>query len=393
MLIQSDMPSLLRKVLLSLVCVAILTAYARSHYYRDPGSVFFQKSLAFEQKYSHYRKTEIARYFDSFGSPDTQDPPKAGPKPNICVGLNSVKRDHAQYLEVRFPLFHMRDDEAEFYQTTVASLLHGLTTQEREDLYIAVLVAESDPEEHPIWHEDWVRTAVDDIYTYNITVGDRKYLELLQHTGAFEEKGVYDYIYGLRRCYQTGAPYVGMFEDDVMLADGWLVRTLSGLSRISDSTDTASPWLFTRLFNQERSTGWANRHIGGNNEAWIVIGIALGVSVPAYIARRKWQLARTHLSIETLGVLVMVLNPALVVLFFQCGKASMLPPSPGIRDEPFGCCSQALVFPRNNVPLMIDFLQQKRLGQVDILLDELAAETGLTRYALYPVQAQHIGNP
>lgn len=152
----------------------------------------------------------------------------------------------------------MSFNEAELYETTVASLLHGPTTQEREDLYVALLVAESDPEEHPIWHEDWVQTAVDDVYTSNITVSDRKYLELLQHTGALEEEGVYDYTYGLRRCYQTGARYVGMFEDDIMLPDGWLVRTYSGLSRISESTDTENSWLFTRLFNQERSTGWAN---------------------------------------------------------------------------------------------------------------------------------------
>lgn len=40
----------------------------------------------------------------------------------------------------------MSFNEAELYKTTVASLLHGPTTQEREDLYVALLVAESDPD-------------------------------------------------------------------------------------------------------------------------------------------------------------------------------------------------------------------------------------------------------
>jgi hypothetical protein len=69
----------------------------------------------------------------------------------------------------------------------------------------------------------------------------------------------------------------------------------------------------------------------------------------------------------------------------------MLPPSPGVFNEPFGCCSQAMIFPRQQVPVLIDFLRRKQKGQVDLLLNELAIERGLARYALYPVQAQHIG--
>ena len=255
------------------------------------------------------------------------------------------------------------------------------------------MIAETHPDVHPSWHQDWIREAVDDFYTYNTSDMEKDRLRVLEETGAYAEKGVYDYMHALRRCYDTGARYIGMFEDDILLADGWMVRTLQSLSQIPtvDDDDGERPWLFMRLFNQERSTGWASRRVGDNNEAWIILGIALGVAMPAFLARRRWCFARAYIDVETVCVVVLILNPALVVLFFQSVKASLLPPRPGVFDEPFGCCSQAMVFPRTQVPLLLDFLGEQRKGQIDLMLDQLAQEAGLTRYAAYPVQAQHIG--
>lgn len=202
---------------------------------------------------------------------------------------------------------------------------------------------------------------------------------------------MHDYIYALQRCYKTGTPFVGMFEDDILLAQGWLVRTLLGLRQITSQGNEPSSWLFLRLFNQERSIGWASRHVGGNHEFWIIIGIAFCISAPAYLVNRRWRRARKFFDPITILMLVAIINPALVILFFQCGKASVLPPSPGVFKEPFGCCSQAMVFPREQVPVLIEFLQQKQKGQVDLLLNDLAQQKDLAQFALYPVQAQHIG--
>jgi GR25 family glycosyltransferase involved in LPS biosynthesis len=254
-----------------------------------------------------------------------------------------------------------------------------------------VLIAEIDPNMHPSWHRDWIHQAVDEMYTYDANDTEKSRLQVLKEAGAYAEKGVYDYMHALRQCYDTGAPYIGMFEDDILLADGWLVRTLQSLSQIPAVDDEDHPWLFMRLFNQERSTGWASRRIGDNNEAWIILGIALGIAVSALLARRRWHFARIYIDLETVAVVVLLLNPAIVILFFQSGKASLLPPRPGVFDEPFGCCSQAMVLPRTQVPLLFDFLGEQRKGQIDLMLDQLAQETGLTRYASYPVQAQHIG--
>lgn len=198
-----------------------------------------------------------------------------------------------------------------------------------------------------------------------------------------------------------------MFEDDILLADGWLVRTLQGL-RVLESKTAGNPnsWLFMRLFNQERSTGWASHQIGGNNEFWIIPGVGLGIMTIAAVAgavtrrlrQRQWQRTKKKakalqpdISPSTLFVLVCVLNPALVLLFFQCGKASVLPPAPGVFEESFGCCSQAMVFPRAQAPLVMEYLRERGQGQIDLMLDRLAEETALERFALYPVLVQHIG--
>ncbi|VUC20984.1 unnamed protein product [Clonostachys rosea] len=276
-------------------------------------------------------------------------------------------------------------------QITIGSLLHGLTDQERAELYISVLIAQTDPTHHPNWNERWLREAVDSFFTYDVNATQLAYLRRLEETEHYTEKGVFDYLYALRQCYDTGASYVGMFEDDVILAHGWLIRTLQGLHEIPDSTQEHPAWLFMRLFNQERSIGWASRAIGGNNEYWIILGAGLGTSAVVLFTRQRWRFSRRYLDLGTLFVVVLILVPGLVVLFFQSGKASLLPHSPGVFNEPFGCCSQAMIFPRAQVPLLARSLQERKEGQIDLMLDDIASSNKLERYALYPVQAQHIG--
>lgn len=42
-----------------------------------------------------------------------------------------------------------------------------------------------------------------------------------------------DYIYVLKECLaQTDAPYIAVFEDDIIFADGWLMKTLDSLAEL-----------------------------------------------------------------------------------------------------------------------------------------------------------------
>ncbi|KIL89040.1 hypothetical protein FAVG1_07434 [Fusarium avenaceum] len=350
-------------------CIAFLLClswYGKTHFYRDPGSVFFDKTRAYETHYSNNRKVEAQQVIDSY----IKENPATDQNKSLCIGLSSVTRQ-MQYLPM-----------------TVGSLLHGLTKQERDDLHISVLIAEPDPTRHPNWNETWLRQAVDDVFTYDLDDKTMAHLRQLQKSQSYLEKGVFDYTYALQRCYDTGALYIGMFEDDIILADGWFIRTLRGLAGIPGSTQD---WLFMRLFNQERSTGWGSREIGGNHEHWIILGVGMGISAFVLSIHKRWRASRRYLDLETLFVVVFILVPGLVILLYQSGKASLFPPSPGVFNEPFGCCSQAMIFPRVQVPPLITYLRGKKKGQVDLMLNDVATENGLDRYALYPVQAQHIG--
>jgi hypothetical protein len=102
--IKLSMRSLIVKVTACLLFIACALWYARSHFYRDPGSAFFDKARAYEQRYSQHRKTEVQRYIDSFDVPGSQIvQPEAGSNATLCVSLSSVRRERAQYLEVCFP--------------------------------------------------------------------------------------------------------------------------------------------------------------------------------------------------------------------------------------------------------------------------------------------------
>jgi hypothetical protein len=50
-----------------------------------------------------------------------------------------------------------------------------------------------------------------------------------------------------------------------------------------------------------------------------------------------------------------------------------------------------MVFPRVQAPLVMEYLRERGQGQIDLMLDRLAEETALARFALYPVLVQHIG--
>ncbi|KAB8227395.1 uncharacterized protein BDW43DRAFT_316871 [Aspergillus alliaceus] len=367
------MPSLLLKLILCLFFISCTIWYGKTHFYRDPGSIFYDEAHAFEQRYSQHRRREVDAFIRSQNTTSTLEPPlKSSPNPTLCLTYSSVRRQTTNYLE-----------------TSIASVLTTLTSQERQDLHLTILIAEPDPSTHPNWNTTWLRTTTDTFTTYNTTQAKLSHLSHLQSTSNYAEKGVFDYTHALQLCHATGAPYIALFEDDILLANTWFIRTLTGLSQIPPSKTNS--WLFMRLFNQERSTGWASRSIGGNNEHWIILAIGVSISLAGYLARRQSQVARSWVDWGTLGVVVLVLNPAMVVLFFQAGKASLLPPSPGVYEEGFGCCSQAMVFPRERVADIVGFLGDRGSGQVDLLLDEMAVEGGWGRWAMYPVVVQHIG--
>lgn len=381
----------LRALLLFIVAITLSWQYAKASFYRDPGSRFYDESRAFTRWYSAQREFEGDMFINTAlvaanaihdHENGTHGFAKAGVTPSMCASFATVGRDI----------------EKQYIDASIGSLLEGMTRVEREDFHLKVLFATRTPQDHPTYKAPWLPYIVDEAISYRDIITDTAEMEMLERfaqEGKSQEKGILDYTYALDRCYQsTNASYIAIFEDDVVVAEGWFAKTMFELTKLQDLMATRSDpnaWLFMRLFNQERSIGWFSHDIGANHEQWISLGIGTTLLGFLLILRSRSRGMRTFLDNWTVFVVCCLAVPAFVILFFQSGKASLLPPSAGLHEEGFGCCSQAMIFNREQVPGLISFLRNEGSGQYDLLTMNYAAMNNLARFALYPIQIQHIG--
>lgn len=269
-----------------------------------------------------------------------------------------------------------------------------MTEKERSRLSLNVFFANTNPKDHQAWDRPWLNKLTDSAYSYDVRDPEFQTLRWLEETGNISKKAVHDYNFALQRCLDSGARWIAMFEDDIIFADGWYLQTLRSLFDIAHRIEAKlakEEWMYLRLFNQERSTGWSSRRIGGNNEFLISLGIAI-VLCPMLLFARKYspQLQR-HADDTALTALFGFIIPSMVVLFFLAGKASLLPHHSGTYMEKFGCCSQGLVFPREAVPNVINYLRYRGEGEIDVMINQLQYGLKMDRYTVYPVQLQHVG--
>jgi hypothetical protein len=71
--------------------------YGSLYFYRDPGSVFFDQSRAFERRYSAYREAEAIAFKEEAIGSLANDPEglrswKAGEGPSICGAFITIAR-------------------------------------------------------------------------------------------------------------------------------------------------------------------------------------------------------------------------------------------------------------------------------------------------------------
>ncbi|KAI1363467.1 hypothetical protein F5Y08DRAFT_240576 [Xylaria arbuscula] len=404
-----------RALALLLTIVAVYVTYGYFNFYRDPLSIFFSQEHGFDRFYSATRQAEADEFFDALlANPDAvrSQLAKAGPRPDICAVFLTIARE-----------MHGR----QYIETAVGSFFANMTHAERNAIHLKLFFADVPrPEtQHKSYATLGAADIADDIVTYPVSLPDKdkeKNLALLESwskrrndKSMVERKTLHDYAYALRQCIQTtDAPYIALFEDDIILADGWAAQTLQNLHIIEDmmkDTRRHNPvrgrvepggpnsWLYLRMFNQERSFGWGGGYGFRRNNAHI---ISLAVSIPLLgliLLTRRYFLPRSiarHIDGWVLLVTCGVAVPLLVWLFFASGKASLLGSPPGVYEEWFGCCSQALVFNRKHAQGLSDFLMAAttkpgRVGRGDMLPKDYAWDHGLARISAYPMLAQHLG--
>jgi hypothetical protein len=97
---SSSVPSFVHALVLTLVSILTFLAYGRSHFYRDPGSLFYDKSRAYERYYSLRREQEAVSFgtsalnaYSEANGPDAF--PKTGPNPLLTAAIitSGKKRD------------------------------------------------------------------------------------------------------------------------------------------------------------------------------------------------------------------------------------------------------------------------------------------------------------
>lgn len=102
---------------------------------------------------------------------------------------------------------------------------------------------------------------LDIILTYdNVSLEDRARLHSLESPEGHREKALYDYTFMLASCFQTGAPYLIMLEDDFLATDDWYGRTKAAIEDLGRRSEHDIS-IYLRLFYNTRLQGW-------NFESW-----------------------------------------------------------------------------------------------------------------------------
>ncbi|KAK6833366.1 hypothetical protein PG990_001831 [Apiospora arundinis] len=409
----------IRAALVLFTFVSLYTLYGFSFFYRDPLSIFFSDEHGYDRFYSQTREIEALSFIDhaARSGSDTHNTPllgKAGDDPSICATFITVGRNMSNA------------GRREYVDAAVGSALAKMSRAERAALHLKVFFADvpDAAAAHESYHELSSLDVLDEVYTYNETlpelVKDQRLdvLEMLasdrenKHSG--ERKSLYDYGYAIDRCVETtNASYIAVFEDDIVLADGWVARTLKHLKKVEEmmreperkkptkgvpQPGQVNDWIYLRLFNQDRSVGWAGGTGFKDNNAHI---ISVAVAIPLFVlltVGRRWCFPRNvarHLDGWTILIVCGLAVPLCIWGFFASGKASLVPQFPGVREEWFGCCNQALVYNRAHASKLSTFFMRrsrdKHGGRGDMLSKDFAWDYGLSRLSAYPMMAQHVG--
>ncbi|WEW58064.1 hypothetical protein PRK78_003531 [Emydomyces testavorans] len=349
--------------------------YCRYQFWRDPHSAFFNDRHVYDLKYSLRREHEAQHFISRYNSPsDPPDAIKGGPSPIMCAAFVTVKRGSDDY-----------------FTASIGSLLEGLDPRERRALHLKVLFADTDSTRHSSWGQKWVDRLTDVASTYNVSEAQLRHLQKLEKDRNFYEKGVFDYIYALASCQASNAPYTVVFEDDIILADGWMANTLKALIDIKRNPLVVNDsWIYLRLFYTETALGWTSSDFLYSNMPF-VFGLGMLFAFTSLMAVRRFRFCHSYLDFPTISVICLICVPAFTALVYMVGKYSLMPLRGVVEMNAFGCCTQGLVFPKQQVDGLIGYLRERGHGQTDSMIEEYAKQAHLTRYALAPQQLQHVG--
>ncbi|KAL4790936.1 hypothetical protein BDV19DRAFT_381918 [Aspergillus venezuelensis] len=339
--------------------------------YRDPTSLFFDASRAYERHYSAKRVEEAEKFIAN--AADVKPPIReTGEQASLCVGIVSVKRRGDQYVGL-----------------TVGSLLDGLSEEERKQMLFYLRIGNTNFADHPIYAEKWVETLPDRLLTYSQDDPDFLQLKEWEEGGWYRNKTIYDFTTLMNECYESGADYIAMLEDDTLAVKGWFPAAMQALDTVQTRTD-GKDWIYLRLFYIDGLLGW-------NGEEWpkylflsfIIWGALTGAMLAA---KRTFRSELRSVPNNAIWITSGIFIPAAIGLHFMAGRQTMWPLAPGVHEmNKYGCCSQGLIFPRSVVPQFLEHTDLTTDWLVDMMVEKIADAQGWSRWAVVPPLLQHIG--
>lgn len=167
---------------------------------RDPTSVFFNPRVGYTPRYSAIRKAQAEDFVHAVANGSALvDPVAKNIKKRLCVGIPSIARKGVRYVDA-----------------AVGSLLEGLTAEERSEIYLMVFVPHPDPTVHSAYNEKWLPDLADEVVTYGYGPDVMQHIINMEAEGGlYREKGLYDWRFLVKKCYEKEIPYVAILEDDV----------------------------------------------------------------------------------------------------------------------------------------------------------------------------------
>lgn len=320
--------------------------------------------------YSLVRQEQANGFIDSVvpsSNASSLNPPK------LCIGIASVARPGEQYV-----------------RSTVGSLLEGLSEQQRREVHLTVLIAHTEPKDHPIYGEEWLKAAANKVLLYGVSEEQLKQLQTWEKEKDYQKKAIFDYTYLLDNCHATSASWIAMIEDDTVAMAGWYPKAMDAVD-VADAQHEwgkTADWLYLRLFYTEEFFGW-------NAEEWpqyLLASVTIVSVLAVFLLGIRLCGVQKLISNHAIIAACFFYTPACIVLYFLAGRLSMRPLIPGIHQMPrFGCCAQGFIFSREMAPKVVERLTMKKTGFVDVLLEAWADEEELVRWAVVPSLLQHIG--
>ncbi|KAJ9491093.1 hypothetical protein VN97_g2163 [Penicillium thymicola] len=133
----------------------------------------------------------------------------------------------------------------------------------------------------------------------------------------------------MQDCYDTGAEYEAMIEDDTLAVKGWLPSALQALDIVKERTANER-WIYLRLFYVDDLLGWNSeewpRYLAWSFAIWVLL---TGMMVAA---KRVFTPDPKTFPAGAIWTTPCVFIPAAIALHFMAGKQTMWPISPGIHE-------------------------------------------------------------